>query len=446
MALKLNGTNSVILQWTQAAGATSIILQKSTNGTTWTTASSVAKTATQVTAAGLAGNTTYYFRLLITGGTNNGYSNEIVVTTYGLKSTTLKSTNVTDTTATLSWSTVPGASSLVIEQSVDGGSTWTAAETGALAGTATTATVTGLSAKTTYKFRLAVTGGTYGTAGGNNNNVVTVTTTTTPVTLTLGETGATTVGLAWTTATGASSIQVQQSTNGTTWVSAKTSATLTAASTEATVTGLIGGTKYYFRVLVVGGTFAGYSAAVNTTTGTEPNETLALKLNGTNSVILQWTQAAGATSIILQKSTNGTTWTTASSVAKTATQVTATGLTSHTTYYFRLLITGGTNNGYSNEIEVTTVSVPISNFRAVVNSSTGVVTFYWNKAGGSVESIRVEEKIGDVWSSVATGVISTSAASATLVVTPGGTTTHFYRLYVVGGTNDGASNVIQVIH
>ena len=82
-------------------------------------------------------------------------------------------TTKTDTTVTFSWTGAVGATSIRIEQSTDGGTTWTEATTGVIEPTATTATVSGLIGATTYQFKLVVTGG----YNAGDSNVVEVTTT-----------------------------------------------------------------------------------------------------------------------------------------------------------------------------------------------------------------------------------------------------------------------------
>lgn len=87
--------------------------------------------------------------------------------------TDFANTAKTSSTATFSWTAASGATGIIIQQSLDGGTTWTTATTtSAIAESDTTATVTGLSPATSYKFRLVVTGG----ANVGNSNEVTVTT------------------------------------------------------------------------------------------------------------------------------------------------------------------------------------------------------------------------------------------------------------------------------
>jgi len=80
---------------------------------------------------------------------------------------------VAATTADFTWSAAENATSLKVQVSADGGSTWADATHAAIAVDAETIQVTGLTAETDYKFRLVV------VDGGNNgiSNVVSVTTT-----------------------------------------------------------------------------------------------------------------------------------------------------------------------------------------------------------------------------------------------------------------------------
>ncbi|RXT03692.1 cadherin-like beta sandwich domain-containing protein, partial [Ammoniphilus sp. CFH 90114] len=70
------------------------------------------------------------------------------------------------------------------------------------------------------------------------------------------------VQFAFSALTDATQVELEQSTDGTTWTPATTDA-LGSGSTSAKVTGLINGTKYYFRLVVTGGDREGYSNVVS---------------------------------------------------------------------------------------------------------------------------------------------------------------------------------------
>ncbi|MGB8455345.1 MAG: choice-of-anchor D domain-containing protein [Anaerocolumna sp.] len=160
--------------WTAASRATGIIIEQSPTGAnTWTTAATgtIAAGATTATVSGLSIGTGYDFRLVVTGGANEGTSNEVTVTTDTTPITNFTNSGRTSTTAEFIWTAASGATEVVLQQSPSGANTWTTATTGILAAGATTATVTGLSVGTGYDFRLVVTGGT--NAGTSNSTVST---------------------------------------------------------------------------------------------------------------------------------------------------------------------------------------------------------------------------------------------------------------------------------
>ena len=87
--------------------------------------------------------------------------------------TGLALTSCTDATASFSFPAPADATAVALEQSIDGGSTWTgSATTGTLTASSTAATATGLAPDTQYLFKLAVTGG----ENAGDSNMVDVTT------------------------------------------------------------------------------------------------------------------------------------------------------------------------------------------------------------------------------------------------------------------------------
>ncbi|WP_088187109.1 fibronectin type III domain-containing protein [Desulfosporosinus sp. FKA] len=356
-------SSTATFSWTAASGSTGIIIQQSPSGAnTWTTAtttSAIAVDATTATVTGLSPATSYEFRLVVTGGANAGNSNEVTVTTDAVPTTSFANTSKTSNTATFSWPAVSGASSIVIQQSLDGGTTWTAATTtSAITVSDTTATVTSLSPATSYEFRLVVTGG----ANAGNSNTVTVSTDATPIT-DFANTAKTssTATFSWTAASGATGIIVQQSPSGAnTWTTATTSAIVVDATT-ATVTGLSPATSYEFRLVVIGGANAGNSNVVTVTTDAAPTTSFANTAKTSSTASFSWPAVSGATSIVIEQTpSGGNSWTTAttSAIAASDTTATVTGLSPATSYDFRLVVTGGENAGNSNIVTVTTDAVP----------------------------------------------------------------------------------------
>lgn len=116
------------------------------------------------------------------------------------------------------WPAVVGATALSIEQKENSGE-WTDStiDGGLLTAASTTATVVGLSPLHSYTFRLAITGGIYE----GHSNELTVAIPAVPVSdLAVANVAAKQLDLSWTVPVGATSITLQQSTNGTSWYTA----------------------------------------------------------------------------------------------------------------------------------------------------------------------------------------------------------------------------------
>jgi hypothetical protein len=439
------GSSIVNLKWTAPTGAKTVKVEKKlATSSTWSTAVSTSKTARTAKISGLSPNTTYQFRLVVTGGANAGTSNVVEVTTPGMELSKFELKEKTDSTVTFEWSRATGATSLRIEQSTDGGTSWTASTTKTvLTASATSATVTGLEPSTTYKFRLVVVGGRYE----NNDNVVSVTTSSQPIEdLVASNATKSTVDLAW-SATNATRYRVYQSTDGGKgWSLAKTSETLGSGSTSATVTGLTAGTTYVFRLYAVDGTNQGYSNTSNSIT-TESSPVDDLKVQGridTKSIPLKWTAPKNATKVVLEYwPTDDPASVKSTTLSKTASSRTVTGLSPNTSYTFRLVVTGGGNAGTSNELTASTAASPITTFRAKSKKATEI-TFSWTKAIDA-DAITIQQYVARVgWVDAAVeDVIDPTDTTATVTgLSPG--TAYTFRLVVDGGQNAGTSNEIDV--
>lgn len=153
------------------------------------------------------------------------------------------------------------------------------------------------------------------------------------------------VALRWSapSSTGGAAItgyRVQRSTNGTTWTTVTNSAPLTRTFT---VTGLTNGTRYQFRIAAnnVAGSGAN-STVVSATPRTVPGAPTALAGRpGRKSVVLTWrapsaTGGSPITAYRVEYSTNGRTWTTATTRAPLSRTFTVTRLRSGTEYRFRV--------------------------------------------------------------------------------------------------------------
>lgn len=156
-------------------------------------------------------------------------------------------------------------------------------------------------------------------------------------------------------ALGTNDVDIEVSTDGTTFEPYTPTPALDGASTSATVSGLDNGTLYYFRLNVGSGLFTGTSNVVQATPSKPVTDLTATA--GNRKVTLNFPALTGADDedIVVEVSTDGTTFTPATTTAAldaTSTSATVDNLTNGTTYYFRLNVDSGARAGLSNVVEV----------------------------------------------------------------------------------------------
>lgn len=246
----------------------------------------------------------------------------------------------------LSWmapSQTTGITTYLVEYSKDG-SNWTTFVRPD--STATTATVTGLEAGTSYTFRVtpSISGIVSATAATNSNSASTNFQKVTNAVATSSSANFTNVTLTWsapTITTGLDNYQIEVSTDGVTWTVFERTASIT---TSATVTGLTFATSYRFRITpsfnaALDANGQATTAAITTGSPSVTN-VLASKVAGNNtSMNLTWTAPAmttGLTTYRVEVSTDGTTWNEFARANSTVASATVTGLTAGTSYRFRI--------------------------------------------------------------------------------------------------------------
>jgi putative cell wall-binding protein len=253
------GNGQVSFTFSQPTDATGVILKQSTDGgSTWKNAStgSLNKYSTSATATGLTNGQKYYFMLVVTGGTKAGESNKVAATPVENGITDLAGIPGNGK-ATLAFSPPTGATGVTLQQSLDGGLTWKNSSTSStLNQSSTSALVTGLVNGSTYQFKLVVVGG----SRAGDSNVITLIPVD-PIGDLKGfspESG--TITLTFSAAPGATKITLRQSSDGGfTWEERLPASGLNDKSTSATITKLISGQEYNYKLLVIGGARAGES-------------------------------------------------------------------------------------------------------------------------------------------------------------------------------------------
>jgi hypothetical protein len=261
----LSGTpltpTSIRLSWSGIQGATSYTVQyRSSNTITWTTAPATA--LTQLTLSGLLPQTVYTWRVRASCST---YSSVATFNTGGSGGNTscsqpsnLNANPLTANSVSLSWSAISGAFNYTVQYRVSTSAAWITAPTT----TATQLTLSGLLPETVYTWRVKASCSTYsstavfntGGSGGNTNCSQ-------PSNLNAALLSASSVSLSWSA--------IQEAFNYTVQYRLSTSAAWTTTgpvtATQLTLTGLLAGATYQWRVQASCSTYS--SIAIFTLSG-----------------------------------------------------------------------------------------------------------------------------------------------------------------------------------
>jgi len=374
----------VLLNWTAPAdnGGTVItdytIQYSSNSGSSWTTFPHSASTATTATVTGLTNGTGYLFKVAAVNGVGTG-SWSSSPSTVSPRTIPGVPTSVSGTAGNgnvlLSWAAPANNGGSVITDyavrySSNDGSSWTTFQHSTLK--ATTATVTGLTNGTSYRFQVAAVNAA-GTGSWSSSSAAA-----TPRTIPrapsniISVVGNGQVSLSWTAPSTNSGSAITDYTiqysndGGSSWTTFPHSAS---TATTATVTGLTNGTSYRFRTAAVNG--AGTGSWSGSSPSVTPRTVPAVPTSvtgtaGNGRISLNWTapsnNGGGAiTNYTIRYSSNGgSSWTTFPRSASKATSATVTGLTNGTSYLFQVAAINGAGAGaFSNSSSRVTPLAPV---------------------------------------------------------------------------------------
>lgn len=324
---------TVVLTWDDLAEATTYVVRHSPAGAgTWTELAPVGTDGTTVT--GLTAGTDYDFQVKAQAEdfVDSEWTASLTQSTAAALGTpVVTSPAQTDTSVSLSWAAIPNATSYTVQSAPTAGGQWEALVPDPVG---TTATVTGLTAGTSYKFRvIAHAAGWTDSAWSAELTQATDAPLLAPANLAAGTSTTTTVPLSWDAAVNADTYTVAWSPAGAgTWTEIPM-----IAGTSTTVTGLTVGTLYDFRIKSVATGFAdsGWSATITDSTAIAAPTGLAAGTVTSTSVALTWNAVTNADSYRIRWSPAGAgTWT----QRPTTTNLTdtVTGLTASTSYDFQV--------------------------------------------------------------------------------------------------------------
>jgi hypothetical protein len=395
---------------------------------------------------GLSGGTSYFYRVRAvgTGGTTSN-SNTVSVLTVPAAPVATAATSVTTSSFTANWNSSTGAASYRLDVAIDVGFATFVSGFQDVTVAGTSQSVTGLDSGVTYFYRVRAVDAS-GTSA--NSNTITVSTTPpAPVATAATNLTETSFSANWGATTGATSYRLDVSTdNFSTFVTGFNSQNVGNVTTFS-VTGLVGGTTYQYRVRAVnsGGTSANSNTVSALTVPAAPVATAATSIT-TSSFTANWSSSTGATSYRLDVAIDAGFSSFVSgyqdlTVAGTSQSVT--GLDSGITYFYRVrAVDASGTSANSNTITVsTTPPAPVAT--AATNLAETSFSANWSASTGAT-SYRLDVST-DNFSTFVTSFNDRNVGNVTTFSVTGltGGTTYQYRVRAVnsGGTSANSNTI-----
>jgi len=457
----------VVLVWNDTSTGRAVYeVERSLNGTSgWTQVGVTDPNVTFTTYSDttVLPATAYYYRVRAHDPNlgYSAYSNIRNITTPALPAAPsgLTATPASTTSITLNWTdNSTNETGFKAEQASgdpnDPNTTWAAAAGSPVGVNVKTLTVTGLTINTKYWFRVRA----YSTLGGDTapTNIASATTyaLTPPVLSSTSITG-NGVAMSWTNGNaGLIVFEVERSLSSTSGFSQIGTTDPNVTTTVYTDTTVAQSTTYYYRVRAHG--TAGYSAYSNVLTAAvpalpaAPSNLVAAPVSVT-SIKLTWTDnSSGAAGFIVEQASGdpndpNTTWaqTGARQPAGTLTY-TVTGLTSGTTYWFRVRSNNGNGTSAPSNVAFTAPYAYVLPTGLVVTAISGTeIDLTWTDTNAGVTDYQVERSLSPAsgFSQVGTVTAGSPTAFNNLGLTPN--TTYYYRVRAHGPAGYSAYSTVQ---
>ena len=380
------------ISWDSQASATSYDYQyRATGAASWTIVNTA---STSASISGLAADTEYEFQVrAICPDQTSAYSASSNFTTDEVGGAScdvapaLSASGITESSATISWPAIDGVTNHSYRYRLATGGSWTTGST-----TASSVTISGLSADTEYEFRMRASCTTGNSPLGSINFTTTDGGTPTcdvPSGLASSSVGETTATISWGAVSIANTYDVRyRETGAASWIDLSVSGTSTALS------GLTADTDYEFQVQSnCTGEVSGYSASSNFTTtdggtGTSCDiapQNLSASTTATTATIT-WSAVDGANSYTYKNrrttgggATNGTV---------TSNSVTLTGLIANATYTFSLRTSCDTGNSPAGSLTYTTGAARTNAVQTASNRNVQKTTLFPNPAKNVLNILR----------------------------------------------------------
>jgi subtilisin family serine protease len=468
----VGGVTQASLSWiapTQSGGTnvTDYVVEYLSNGgSTWVVFADGVSASTTATVTGLTNGTTYQFRVKAVngGGTSEASSTATAIVGVPSAPTALTATPL-GLSVGLTWTapTQNGGSAIidyVAQFSSDSGATWSTFSDSI--STSRTTTVTRLTSGVTYQLRVSAVNN-IGTSAPSAVVIavpLAASPPSAPLNLAIASYGLNNVGLSWTipTSDGGDTITdyviEYSSTSGSTWT---TFIDLVSSLPSASVSGLVSGSSYIFRVSARNSAGNGnpsvVSAVVRPGVPTAPC-CITQTLVGPQYVALRWSSptfngGSAVTNYVVEYTVNnGVSWTIFPATTGKSTNLTITGLADGVPHKFRVsarnAIATGPPSEVSNAYTPLTPTAPGRPLNAVATASTGQVGLAWDAPitdGGSPITdylIEYSSNAGSTWTTYVDTV--STARIATILTLPVGINVLF-RVSAINLRGTGAASL-----
>jgi regulation of enolase protein 1 (concanavalin A-like superfamily) len=239
------------------------------------------------------------------------------------------------------------------------------------------------------------------------------------------------LSIGWIDGVGETGYRVERSTDGATFTTINNTA---ANATSFVDAGLTGSLRYFYRVSTLDATGVSTPSAVVSAVNRPSAVTnfAITSLNNTQTV-LNWRDTHGETGFRVERSTDNVTFNTLATVGVNIPSYTDSGLTSGTTYYYRVTPTSALGDGVANTASGST-RLPVVTGQAFDSVASTQIIFHWNDIVGET-SYRIQRSTdGTTYTTLTTvGAGITSYTDSTVTAA----NEYYYRVIGVNALTEG---------
>ncbi|MDD3590499.1 MAG: Ig-like domain-containing protein, partial [Thermoguttaceae bacterium] len=396
------GVDSILISWTPYDSNATYKLERSDNGSVWS-AVVTNYTGTSYVDQGLTVDCTWRYRVS-SYLSSTGYSapsnvvSVFLAATIPATPTLTRATLLDANTISLTWSSVPGASSYLLARSTDGVN-W--ATPVVVSGSSYEDASSGINASTTnYYYRVSA----QNTAGTSNASAAVQAVPEPIVSFSPTQQASNSLTLSWTNGSSDFPFRLERSLDESTWT------TLASNLTSPTYadSGLTPNTTYYYRVCLVANVCSSWTSTSAQTYPAAPNSPTISVSTTVDSSTISWNAVTGATSYSVERSLDSQTWSVVANQI-TGTSCVDSGLAPRTGYYYRARAVNVGGASSPSAVVLATTATPAPTITSVSAISQTELRIIWSAAIGS-EVFRLERSLdgGTTWIEAAANLTSNS--------------------------------------